>query len=344
MEFKRILCLPQKICHRLKNLLGLLDYSLSSTNFLTQKPHCMATVVTTLSERRDHPLLGISAFVGNIILMALISALVKTLAQAYPLGEILLIRFIFASLSFWLILFSTAGFIALKTRRPIDHMIRSFSGIFSLGMFYYAVSVIPIADATALAYAAPIFITLFSIFLLDEIIGIRRWLAVITGFIGVLLIAQPGGAEWNAGFGAAIGSAVSGALVAIWLRRLSSSEKSVTIGVYYNSTGTLFCLALVAYGGWVLPVGNDLFLFLVFGLMCAAQQWLLTVSFRYAEASLLAPFEYLALVFAAIVGFVFWDEVPVLTTWLGAAVIAGSGLFIFMRKRQRAEGGEGISE
>lgn len=297
----------------------------------------MVSVTTVLSERRDHPLLGIGAFIGNILLMALISALVKTLSQTYPLGEILLIRFVFASLSFWLILFSTVGFIALTTRRPIDHMIRSFSGIVSLGMFYYAVSVIPIADATALAYAAPIFITLFSIFLLDEIIGVRRWLAVIFGFIGVLLIAQPGGAEWNAGFGAAIGSAVTGALVSIWLRRLSSSERSVTIGVYYNSTGTLVCLVWVLSSGWVLPMGTDFLLFFVFGLMCSAQQWLLTISFRYAEASLLAPFEYLALVFAAIVGFVFWDEVPVMTTWLGAAVIAASGIFIFIRRRQRVE-------
>ena len=295
----------------------------------------MATVITTLSERRDHPLLGVVAFVGNILLMALISALVKTLSTTYPLGEILLLRFIFATLSFWLILFSTAGFVALLTRRPMDHLFRSFSGIISLAMFYYAVSAIPIADATALAYAAPIFITLFSIFLLDEKIGIRRWLAVIMGFVGVLLIAQPGGAEWNSGFAAAIGSAITGALVAIWLRRLSSSERSVTIGVYYNSIGTLVCLAWVMVSGWLLPQGSDLLLFLVFGLMCAAQQWLLTISFRYAEASLLAPFEYLALIFAAIIGFVFWDEVPVLTTWLGAVVIAFSGLFIFKRKRQR---------
>ena len=301
----------------------------------------MSSVVTGRSERRDHPLLGVIAFVGNILLMALISALVKTLSPVYPLGEILLFRFIFATLSFWLILFSTAGIVALVTHRPMDHLFRSFSGIISLAMFYYAVSAIPIADATALAYAAPIFITLFSIFLLDEKIGIRRWLAVLMGFIGVLLIAQPGGAEWNPGFLAAIGSAVTGALVSIWLRRLSSSEKSVTIGVYYNSIGTLVCLAWVMVSGWLLPQGWDLLLFLVFGLMCAAQQWLLTISFRYAEASLLAPFEYLALIFAAIVGFVFWDEVPVLTTWLGAAVIAFSGLFIFKRKRQRINQGPG---
>jgi drug/metabolite transporter (DMT)-like permease len=297
----------------------------------------MVSVATNLSERRDHPVFGITTFIGNMVLMALISALVKTLSLTYPLSEIMLLRFVFAMLSFWLILFTTAGFVVPSTSRPLDHVIRSFSGIFSLGMFYYAVSVVPIADATALAYSAPIFITLFSIFLLNEAIGLRRWTAVIMGFVGVILIAQPGGAEWNAGFAAATGSAITGALVVIWLRRLSNTEKSVAIGVYYNSTGTLVCLAWVIYTGWLFPLGGDLLLFLVFGLMCAAQQWLLTISFRYAEASLLAPFEYLALIFAAIVGFVFWDEVPVPTTWLGGAVIAASSLFIFKRKRQRIQ-------
>jgi drug/metabolite transporter (DMT)-like permease len=86
--------------------------------------------------------------------------------------------------------------------------------------------------------------------------------------------------------------------------------------------------------GALIPQGTDLVMFLVFGIMCAAQQWLLTISFRYAEASFLAPFEYLAMIFAAIVGFVFLGEVPVSTTWLGGAVIAASGLFIFKRKQQ----------
>jgi len=204
----------------------------------------MVSVVTTLSEHRDHPAMGIATFIGNLILMSLISALVKTLSASFPLSEILLFRFIFAMLFFWLILFSTTGIGSLSTKRPLEHVIRSFSGICSLGLFYYAVTVIPIADATALAYAAPIFITLFSIFLLDETIGIRRWFAVIIGFA------------------AAVGSAITGALVAIWLRRLSSSEKSVAIGLYYNSTGTVFCLAWVAYSGWVLPQGSELFIFM----------------------------------------------------------------------------------
>ena len=298
----------------------------------------MALSSSVASEHRDHPTLGIATFVGNMLVMALLAAAVRELVNRdYPLSEVLLFRYLFASGFFWIILFSTVGLAGLATQRRFDHAFRSVSGIVSLGLLYFAITRIPLADATALAYAAPIFITVLSIFLLGEVIGLRRWLAVFTGFIGVLLIARPEAGSWDIGVIAALGSAVTGALVAIWLRKLSSSEKSVTIGIYYNNLGSLVCLAWVLLSGWLTPRGDDLWLFLGFGLGCGAQQWLLTVSFRYAQASLLAPFEYLAMVFAAIVGFLFWDEIPVLTTWIGAAVIAASGLFIFLRRQQRMQ-------
>lgn len=292
---------------------------------------------------RDHPALGITTFVGNLLLMSLLAAAVRELVEReYPLSEVLLLRYLFASLFFWIILISTSGLSGLVTRRPMDHAIRSVSGVISLGLLYFAVTRIPIADATALAYAAPIFITLLSIFLLGEIIGLRRWLAVFTGFAGVLLIARPEAGSWDIGVVAAATSAFTGALVAIWLRKLSSSENPVAIGIYYNNLGSLICLFWVLMSGWLMPRGDDLLLFLAFGLGCGLQQWLLTVSFRYAEASLLAPFEYLAMVFAAIVGFVFWGEIPVLTTWVGAAVIAGSGMFIFLRRQKKIKSGRTV--
>ena len=295
----------------------------------------MAVSSGLFNERTDHPALGIWTFVGNLLLMALLSAAVRELVNRdYPLSEVLLFRYLFASGFFWIILLSTVGLTALVTRRPLDHAIRSISGIVSLGLLYFAVTRIPIADATALSYAAPIFITVLSIFLLGEVIGLQRWMAVIAGFIGVLLIARPEAGSWDIGVLAAAASAFTGALVAIWLRKLSSSEKSVTIGVFYNNLGSLVCLVWVLMSGWLVPRSEDLWLLLGFGLGCGVQQWLLTVSFRYAEASLLAPFEYLAMIFAAIVGFVFWDEVPVTTTWIGAAIIAASGLFIFLRRQK----------
>ena len=287
------------------------------------------------TDLRDRPRLGIATFVGNLALMALIGAAVRELvARGYPLAEVLLWRYVFAAGLFWALLVMTAGLAGLVTRRPLDHAIRGASGVLSLGLFYFAITRIPIADATALAYAAPIFITVLSIFLLGEVIGPRRWIAVVAGFIGVLLIARPGGAGWDIGVAAAAGSAVTGALVAIWLRKLASSERAVTIGLYYNSLGVGVCAAWTIFAGWLTPRGDDWLLFAAFALGCGAQQGLLTISFRYAEASVLAPFEYLAMVFAAIVGYAFWGEVPSTATWLGAAIIAGSGLFIFMHRQQ----------
>ncbi len=296
----------------------------------------MVASSSSLSKPQDHPALGIATFIGNMMVMALLSAGVRELVNRdYPLSEVLLFRYLFASVFFWVILLSTAGLAGLATRRPIDHTVRSISGIVSLALLYFALTRIPIADAIAISYTAPIFITVLSIFLLGEVIGLRRWIAVFAGFIGVLLIAQPGASGWDIGVAAAAGSAFTGALVVIWLRKLSSSEKSVTIGIFYNNLGSLVCLLWVLLSGWLTPRGDDLMLFIAFGLGCGIQQWLLTVSFRYAEASLLAPFEYLAMVFAAIVGFVFWGEIPVLTTWIGAAIIAMSGLFIFVRRKKR---------
>jgi drug/metabolite transporter (DMT)-like permease len=290
----------------------------------------------TMGEQRDHPGLGVATFVGNLMVMALIGAGVRELVlRGYPLGEVLLFRFLFAGSFFWVILISTVGFMALATRRRLDHAIRGVSGVVSLSLFFFSITRIPIADATAIAHAAPIFITVMSIFLLGEVIGPRRWVAVLLGFVGVLLIARPQTESWNVGTLAALGSAMAGAMVAIWLRKLSSSEKSVVIGVYYNSLGSLVCVGWVLISGWLTPRGGDLLLFAAFGLGCGLQQWLLTVSFRYAEASLLAPLEYLAMVFAAIVGYAFWGEIPVLTTWIGAAVIAASGVFIISRRQKR---------
>ena len=284
-----------------------------------------------LGRYRDSPVLGIATFVGNLALMALLSAAVRELVnREYPLGEVLLLRYVFASGIFWVILLATSGLLALATRRAGDHAIRAVSGIVSLALFYFAITRIPIADATAIAYAAPIFIAVLSIFLLGEVIGPRRWAAVIIGFVGVLLIARPQGDHWDIGLLAALGSAASGAMVAVWLRKLSSSEQAVTIGIY----GSLVCLAWVLTSGWLTPRADDALLLIAFALGCGLQQWFLTISFRYAQASLLAPFEYLAMVFAAIVGYVFWAEVPVLTTWIGAAIIAASGLFIFERQKR----------
>ncbi|MEM7206464.1 MAG: DMT family transporter [Pseudomonadota bacterium] len=292
----------------------------------------MSSSTTHSAQWHDQPGFGIALFVINLILMAVMGAMVKTLSVSYPLTEILSYRFICAMLAFAITLPSVGGLAGLKTSRPFGHAVRTVSGIVSLGLLYFALSTIPLADATALVYSAPIFIVVFSIPLLGETIGWRRWSAVLLGFIGVILIAQPG-ASMNIGTLAGIGSAIGAALVSIFLRRLSKTEKTVTIGFYYNFTGTLVYTGWAISIGWVMPLASDALLIAAFGLLAGLQQWALNHSHRYAEASMLAPFEYLILIFAALLGYVFWAEVPSFTTWIGAAIIVASGLFIIARKR-----------
>lgn len=166
----------------------------------------------------DKPLLGVMLLLGCLFLMSGISALVKLLGEGYPIQQLLLFRFGFAALTFACLLPRNGGLDALKTDRPTDHAIRTWSGIIALSAYFYAVTVIPIADAVAISYAAPIFIVVLSIPFLGERIGLQRWAAVAIGFVGMLLIAKPAFTSIEFGYLAAIASAVFGAMVAVWPR------------------------------------------------------------------------------------------------------------------------------
>lgn len=294
---------------------------------------------STASRLGDRPMLGIMLLIASLLVMAWIGGLAKTLSVHYSVAQILLFRFGFAAIQFLALLPRHGGIGALRTRRLGDHAVRTFSGITALSLFFYAISTVPLADATALAYAAPIFIVLLSIPLLGEAIGYRRWIAIIAGFAGVLLIAQPSGLVPGSGLGylAGIGSAFFGAMVSVFLRRMASTEQTSTIAIIYNSTGALVFGGWVLVTGWVTPSAGDLFLLILLGVLAGPQQYLLTVSYRFAEASLLAPIDYIAMIAAALVGYVFWSEIPALTTWAGCAVIAGSGIFVAYRERQKTK-------
>ena len=273
---------------------------------------------------------------ANLAVMAVLSAMVKSLADRYPVGEILLFRFAFSIFAFLLLQRLDRGAGPIRTGRPLDHAIRTCCGIVALALFYYSLATIPLADATILAYSAPIFIVVFSIPILGEKVGVRRWSAVLLGFLGVVLIAQPEGARLEPGVLAGIGSAVAGALVSIWLRRLNATDSYVTIGLIYNCTGTLIFAVWVAASGWITPTGSDLALLIGFGLLAGIQQVCFTLCYRYAEASYLAPFEYTILILAAALGYLLWGEVPTASTWAGALIIALSGAFVMVRARVRA--------
>ncbi len=284
----------------------------------------------------DQPLRGVGFLVSSLVLMALMSALVKLVSPRQPLAEVVFYRFAGSLPPLLWILYRHGGLGLLRTTQPAQHLVRSLFGVLGIALYFYALGVIPMADATALTYSAPLFLAVFAVVLLGERVHAAAWLAVGAGFVGMLLVANPRGHGIGVGTAAAIGSAVFGALVSVWIRRLSASDAPVTIAVFYNTFGMI-----VAAAWLVTSVGSpgfdmDTMYMGVAGLLGGAQQYLMTSAFRYAEASFLAPLQYLLLVFAAVVGWLFWDEVPTLAAVAGALIISASGVYIVRQQGRRA--------
>ncbi len=278
--------------------------------------------------------MGIALALGNLALMVIVSGLVKWLGGRFPVGELLFFRFAFALLPLLFFLGRTGGVGALRTTRPIEHALRCIFGVASISFFFTAITLIPLADATAIFFSAPLFVTALSVPLLGEAVGIRRWSAVLTGLLGVFILANPAGADLGPGIAVAVASAVFSALVTIWLRRLSRTEVTATIAIYYNGFGMLVCGVWALAAGWVVPGWPDLVWLVALGLIGGVGQYVMTASFRFADASLLAPLDYLSLVCAAGIGYAIWNEVPSAATWTGAAIIVASGLFMIYRETQ----------
>ncbi len=292
----------------------------------------------TLDKRQDVPLLAIGFYVGNLLLMVLITSLVKLLGDKYPVGQILFFRFTFAVIPLFIFMAWRMGLSSMKTRRYKDHAIRTIAGVASLSLFFFALTLIPMAEATMLAYASPIFVTIFAIPMLAEKIGVRRWGAVLIGFTGAIIIVQPGTALFGIGSLIAIAAAISAAIVSIWVRLLSDTESVTTTSIIYNASGMLIFGFWVLLAGWVsIDSIADLVLLISIGLVAGVQQYFYAIAFRYAEASMLAPVEYSILGFAAIAGYLFWNEIPPLTSVIGGVLIVSSGLIIFSRSRFRPE-------
>ncbi|MEM7170336.1 MAG: DMT family transporter [Pseudomonadota bacterium] len=301
----------------------------------------------------DNLRLAAALMLGNLSGMALVSVLVKQVATTQPdmpVTQILFFRFACCLPIFLWPMWRAGGISALKTSYPIQHVLRGSFGLTALALFFYAITLIPLADATALAYASPLFITLLSIPILGERVGPWRWSAIAVGLVGMLLIARPdqaflgealaGVSLVELGILAGVGSAFFGALVSIWLRRLGRTEPAFRIVIFYNGAGAILFGLWTTAQGWVLPDGVTFLLLPAIGLVAGFQQLSFALSYRYAEASLLAPFEFLLLPIAALLGFVVFGEIPAWASLAGAGLIVTSGLVVLYREgRQRSANG-----
>ena len=273
--------------------------------------------------------------IGAGFLIIVMNALAKKAAEFHAPIEIVFYRGLVAMICL-------LAFIAIqkrphfyKTSRLKAHFSRALIGNFGVLVVFWSYKLLPMADVTALLFSAPLIVTLLSAVVLKEQVGLYRWLAVITGFTGVLLIIGPSTSSMT-GYTALVPlmASFSTALVAIFLRNLGRTEDSITTVFYFLLFGVLFSGIYMLFKG-DLPAPSAIDLLIGVGVAAFVQLVLKTESYRLAEASLLSPFAYIMLIWAILIGWIFWGDIPSIWVLAGAAVIVISNLFITWRENKK---------
>ena len=274
--------------------------------------------------------LGFLYMFMSICAFSLMDVIVKWSVD-YPIGQVLFFRGFFGIIFYFFVIPRERINNFYQTKRPGLHALRCLAGLIALISIFIALRKLPLATVVSISFAAPIFTTILSIFLLSEKVGIFRWLAVIIGFIGILIITEPGISELNIYYIFPIIFCLGLSYVAITIRQLSTSEPAWLISFYFSLSIT-FLSFLTIPQGWVMPNLNHFILLSLIGIFGGVANLWLSLSYKHSEVSLVTPLKYLALVFAVIFGYFIWEEVPTIKTMLGAFLVIMSTLIIFRRE------------
>ena len=286
------------------------------------------------SSGHDRPLVGIAYMLVSVVLFTAQNGLTKWLVATFPVNEIVFFRHAFGMIpSLWM-LSQSGGLASLKTRHFGLHLFRMAGGMTGMTLGFVALSLIPVADVTAYSFAAPLLITALSVPLLGEQVGVYRWSAVVAGFIGVLIMVKPGLGTIQPGALVALAGTLGSAVVALTMRQLGHTETTASIVVTYTGlAGIVSALTLPFW--WVTPTWLEFGVLAILGLGGGVAQYWYTKALNLAPVSVISPLNYTGLIWAVLLGYVFWDEVPERSTILGAIVIMASSLYILYRETVR---------
>ena len=288
-----------------------------------------------MGTRLNKPLIGITFALTATIIGAGQDATAKWLTESYALFQIIFLRSFVILGPMAIVLYRRQRWQGFSTRRPGAHCVRVCLHLLTFLPFYYALSRLPLGDVTALVMSAPLVMTLLSGPLLHEPVGPRRWFAVVVGFVGVILMVGELGTRVDAlGVAAALVSTVFYCFWSIQTRRMSSTESSELM-VFYGALGFLGISAVFMPSLWVDPQDGDWGLLLFLGLTGLGVNYFLAQAFRYAPIHVVAPFDYFYLVWAALLGYFIWQDIPSKITIFGAVLVVASGIYIFQRERQQ---------
>lgn len=298
-----------------------------------------------MSLPQPSPLRGILLKCCSVTVFTLMAALVKATSDpegmGVPAGQQVFFRSLFAMpvIFVWLAMRHDLRD-GLKTFRPMGHFYRGIIGTFAMFLGFWALALLPLPEATAINYAAPLLVVIFAAMFLGEDVRLFRLSMVGLGLLGVLVVLSPqlttpaiADPLRTLGTLAALGGAACAALAQIFVRKLVQDEKTTAIVFWFSVTSTLLGLATLPFG-WVMPDLTTGALLVMTGLLGGLGQILLTSSYRYVDASLIAPFEYVSMLLAVLIGWFIFDEAPTATVLIGAALVIVAGILIIWRERQ----------
>jgi drug/metabolite transporter (DMT)-like permease len=288
-----------------------------------------------ISKRQEHVPLGILYMVGATIVFAASSACSKWLVATYPVGEVLFTRSVVSLIACAAFILPTTGIAVFRTRRLRHHVLRSFSQFVSQSCLTIAFSLMPLAAAVAINFSAPLFAALVSIAMLKEKVGLARWSALLVGFIGVLIVTNPGAEAFQIGALFALTNAILYGTVTAAVRGMTATESAPTLTLYQLLLITGF-FALVAPFGFIMPTFDHWGLIVFNGTANAIGQYWWTKSLHLGPASAVAPFFYLSLVWAVVIGFLVWGDLPTIALLIGSVIVVTSGLFLLWREARKA--------
>jgi len=252
-------------------------------------------------------------------------------SEAYPVGQVLFFRGFCGIIPILFIIPKERYLDFYKTDRAILHLMRCLAGLVALISIFIALRNLPLATVVSITFAAPIFTTIFSIFLLNEKVGFYRWMAVLVGFVGIIIISEPGFSSLNFYYIYPIIFCLGLSYVAITIRKLSATEPVWLISLFF-SLSIMILSFFTFYQDWIMPSFTDLFLLAMIGILGGLANLWLSQSYKFSEVSLVTPLKYLALVFAIIFGYFIWNEVPSNKTLMGSLMVILSSLIIFRRE------------
>lgn len=287
------------------------------------------------------PLQGILLKVMSVCVFVAMASLIKATSQHVPPGQAVFFRSFFAIpvIVVWLMVRRELS-TGLRTSNPLSHFWRGLVGTTAMGLGFAGLGLLPLPEVTAIGYASPLLVVIFAAMFLNEQVGIYRLAAVGLGIVGVLIVLSPrlsvgtSTLDVTETLGAVVvlGSAFFAALAQVFVRKLVMTEQTATIVFWFSVTASGLSL-LTIFWGWVIPTPREAALLILAGFLGGIGQILLTSSYRLADASLIAPFEYTSMLLALAVGFFVFSEVPTLTMLAGAAIIICAGVTIILRER-----------